>query len=204
MRVFYNILDFIGALGGLSVVFLGLTGYLGKLLAKSILQDELAKHNENLELIKHEYQQELENYKSRIDIYKTNMLRYSDNQFKIYNALWKELYNLKISTDHLWETANREKAYKFATQLKKTIDKVETNALLIEKEHYEHLNSIFNSLSNFMIGKYELINLKSIEEVDTYRIEALINQNRDNMVQYEVLLNELFINFRMQVKGEIS
>jgi len=83
------------SVGGAGAIIWKLSSYLGEIWAK--------KH---LESIKKEYQKEIEAYKTQLDMLKETFLRYSGQQFELYNNLWHSLYALRSTADVLWEEAN--------------------------------------------------------------------------------------------------
>lgn len=66
----------------------------------------------------------IENYKTQLEILKTTTLKYNYKQFELYLDLWKNLQDLKFACIDLWNIANNSNLNKFATSLKKPIDKL--------------------------------------------------------------------------------
>ena len=75
-------------------IILGLSSWLGKVWA-----------NRLIESIKKVYQKEIESYRTQLEILKTTALRYSGEQFNLYNKLWHSLCDLRSAADVLWERA---------------------------------------------------------------------------------------------------
>ena len=78
--------------GGAGVVIWKFSTYFGDKWAE--------KH---LESIKKDYQKEIEHYKTHLEMLKDTSLRYSGQQFELYNKLWHSLYDLKLTADILWD-----------------------------------------------------------------------------------------------------
>ena len=136
------------------------------------------------------------------------MLRYSENQFSLYNELWQSLVDLKGKGDDLWNHANLQNLKSFSTQLSKTKTSIEKSRLLIEEDHYKSLKEVVHKFSDFQIGKLSLINVrnKSNSElsgygIDEHSINDLINHNRNLKDKYSKLLEGLVVVFRKQIKG---
>jgi hypothetical protein len=150
---------------------------------------------------------QLAQYQSQLDIFKTTLLRYSGEQFTLYNKLWYSLYDLKKSGDILWEEANPKNLKIFSTQLNKTYDEVEKNYLLLEKDHYDELINFFNRLKEYQHNKIELIklymqrNYKPMDR-DEQEIRILVNNNREIKETYEVIINKIRDDLRKQIRGD--
>jgi hypothetical protein len=94
-EIFKIVLGVIAALGGGGAIVLGLSNYVGQLLAK--------RYEER---IKAKFQNEINAYQLQLDIIKQVTIRYSDKQFEHYGKLWASLYDLKLLADDLWQEAN--------------------------------------------------------------------------------------------------
>ncbi len=193
-EIFQIISGVIISVGGAGVIIWKLSSYLGEIWAK--------KH---LESIKKEYQKEIEDYKSHLDMLKETTLRYSGRQFELYNQLWHSLYDLKSMADALWEEANEQNLRRFSQQLKKTMDEVEKSYLFIEENHYQELLELLNEFKNYEIEKKRLVQLymrrSYKQQVDPYEIKQLVEQNREGKQRYEQLVKEIGDNLKNQIRG---
>ena len=113
------VLGIITSIGGIGIVIIGISKYLGKIFA-----------DKYLERIKKDFEKEVEEYKTGLDIHKSVTLRYSDAQFEQYSKLWASLYDLKISADKLWESASDRNLESFARQLKSSKIQIEKAGLI--------------------------------------------------------------------------
>lgn len=193
-EVFQIISGFIVSVGGAGIIIIGLSSYLGKMWA-----------TRHFESIKKEYQKEIEAYRSHLDIFKENSLRYSGQQFELYNKLWCSLYDLKSIADDLWEEANEPKLWKFSQQLKKTIDEVEKSCLFIEENHHQELKKLLEQFSEYRFGKTKVIQFNKNRGTESFDQEATrqwINHNRDRKRKYEELINEIRIDLKKQIRGD--
>lgn len=194
IEIFQNIAGVIISVGGAGAIIWALSSYLGKMWAE--------KH---LESIKTKYQKEIETYKSQLDIIKENSLRYSGQQFELYNKLWCSLYDLKSIADDLWEEANETKLWKFSQQLKKTIDEVEKSCLFIEENHHQELKKLLEQFSEYRFGKTKVIQFNKNRGTESFDQEATrqwINHNRDRKRKYEELINEIRRDLKKQIRGD--
>ncbi|MGB8218705.1 MAG: hypothetical protein WCE94_15510 [Candidatus Methanoperedens sp.] len=193
IEIFQIIAGVIVSVGGAGAIILALSSFLGKMWAE--------KH---LESIKTEFQKEIEAYKSQLDILNQTSLRYSGQQFELYNKLWHSLYDLKLAADTLWDEANEPNLRKFSQQLKKTIDEIEKSYLFIEESHYQALIGLLEQFSKYQFGKIEVIQYskrRSEESLSQDQFNQLINNNRERKQNYEGLINEIRIDLKRQIRG---
>ena len=153
--------------------------------------------------IKKEYQKEIEAYKSHLDVLKETSLRYSGQQFELYNNLWHSLCALKSTADILWEEANGQNLRKFSQQLKKTIDEVEKSYLFIEENHYQELKELLKQFREYQFGKTNLVQLyyKQRGGVDHQEIIEWISRNRERKEEYEELIDKIKKELKRQIRG---
>ncbi len=191
-EVFQIVSGILISVGGAGAIIWKLSSYLGEIWAKR-----------HLESLKKEYQKEIESYKSHLDVFKEASLRYSGQQFNLYNNLWHSLYALKLTANILWEEANEQNLKKFSQQLKKTIDEVEKSYLFIEENHYQELKELLEQFSKYQFGKTKLIQVykrKGIQ-IDTQEIDRWIRHNRERKEEYEQLIDKIKKDLKRQIKG---
>jgi len=178
------------SVGGAGAIIWKLSSYLGEIWAKR-----------HLESIKKEYQKEIESYKSHLDVLKETSLRYSGQQFELYNNLWHSLYDLKSTADVLWEEAIERNLKKFSQQLKRTIDEVDKSYLFIEENHYQELKKLLEQFSEYQFGKTKLVQLyKQREEVNQQEITQWIQHNRERKKEYEELIDKIKKELKKQIR----
>jgi len=232
---FKAIFEWLGAialsLGGTSVIIIGLSKYFGDFFANKLLEKDKAKYQRELEEVKSNFQSELEKdkakyqgelegvknkYQAELEIRKAKkkkskalFFRYSEHQFSLYNALWKNLCDLKQIGEDLWEKAEPEKIKRFSEQLRTTKLEVENSALLIEDTHYKELTEIIDTFGSFRVGKARLVNLrnKQSDEFNKYginenEIRNVIERNGKTKEDFTLLLDKLSQSFKRQIKGE--
>ena len=190
-EIFQIVSGVIISVGGAGAIIWKLSSYLGEIWAKR-----------HLESIKKEYQKEIEAYKSYLDVLKETSLRYSGQQFELYNNLWHSLYALKSTADILWEEVNEQNLKKFSQQLKKTIDEVEKSYLFIEENHYQELKELLKQFSEYQFGKTKLVQLyKQRGKVHYQEIIEWIDHNRERKKEYEELIDKIKKELKRQIRG---
>lgn len=193
-EIFQNISGVIVSVGGAGAIIWALSSHLGKMWAE--------KH---LESIKKEFQKEIEAYKSQLDIFKETSLRYSGQQFELYNKLWHSLYDLKSIADTLWDDANKQNLKKFSQQLKKTIDEVEKSYLFIEEDHYRELKGLLEQFNEYEVGKTKVIQLYVRMEGESFNsgeFHQWIDRNREIKQKYEESINKFRRDLKKQIRGD--
>jgi hypothetical protein len=194
------------AVGGATVVIIGLSKWFGDFLSKRLLDNYNNKHKSELEGIKSKYQGELEKTKNDLEKAKSQFLRYSEKQFDLYNDLWKVLLYSKHQADELWESAIPEKIPAFGEQIKLTRDAINDNLLLIEEEHYEKLLELITQFEQFQFGKVKLVDISrqpidGRENISMEQTRQTITDNKLTKDTYDGLLMEIGQSFRNQIKG---
>lgn len=188
------VVGILAALGGGSAIVLALSNYFGQLLVKQYEQGIRAK-----------FENQINEYKSQLDILKQVTIRYSDKQFEHYSKLWASLYELKTLADDLWEEANSRRLEKFSQQLKLTNTEIEKGSLFIEEEHYKELKDIIKHFSEYKIGKEDLIKYRRVNADDQYHsryIIDMIDLNRQRKSDFETLIRNIRDSLKKQIGGE--
>lgn len=158
---------------------------------------------------------ELEVIKTRLlteyEVAKTYLVKYSQEQFNIYNNLWTNLCELELYLDNLWDQASLPRLKKFAIQLKLTQDSLKKGALLVEDKHYKELNFILDRFEEFQFGKKYLIDFRKKSDSDLYvdmdEVRRIINSNmsiRDDLKNYLLQMMDCLKNqiaYKNQIKS---
>ena len=194
--VFRLILAALASVGGAGAIILGLSTWLGKMWAASIIES-----------LRQEDRIELENIKYRLDLLKTTSLRYSKEQLTLYNKLWNLLCDLKFAADILWDLAINSNLRIFTKKLKVALEEVEKSYLFINDSHYRELLKLLNIFKNFEINKKNLIQLYEMKrqpesEVNHNDIINFVTTNRQTKLKYENIMKAIGDNLRKQLKGE--
>ncbi len=186
--------DVLAILGGS-----GLVVFFIKLVAEHIskkkLQSLVNKSKKDLESIKFRFQKELYNY-SRI----------SDVKFKQYNELWKQLVDLKLEGEDLFEEVSKENLTKFKKSLKETVRKIEQNRLILEYSDYISLKRLIKKIKYYDIGKTQLYNLNLNQRSDNPELiknlltNYLVSFNKTKKTEYERILDRLARSFKLTLE----
>lgn len=206
-----EILEWLSAIiisvGGSSVVIIAVAKWFGDRMANKLLEEDKAKYQEDLEIIKSKFNVELEFQKSNFEKANSLFFRYSEHQFNLYNELWRSLCDLEQVGNELWEQADLQTVKKFSKQLYLTKLSVNKSALLIEETHYRELLSILERFENLELGKMKLITLRNSQAQELVRIsnneiDYVIQINRDAKQEFKNKINQLINPFKKQIKGE--
>jgi hypothetical protein len=188
-------------------IILGLSAWLGKVWASRILEQDRLKYAKEFEQTKSKYEKQLEKYKQELEKSKITYLRYSEYQFRIYNELWNKLCKLRDLADELWGDPNLENARAFIFHLKKTVNSVENNRLLIEESHFAELRLILNKFERFNLAKVLSDQLKSLpikikasgnDDLDE-KFRAAVRSQQHNKNDYDELLEKMALSFKNQI-----
>lgn len=198
--------------GGASVIILGLASWLGKVWANKILEQDKARYKREIEELKNNFNKELEYYKTQLDLAKSALSRYSENQFNLYNKLWISLCELKIAGDKLWDRVDEKTVLDFAVKVIAAKENLFKNALLIEEEHYKQLTELLDKFGRYSFGKYTLIQLdKERRNNPSFKLDLgnallmseITEKNASTKEAYDKLLLEIKDSFKCQLKKGI-
>ncbi len=191
-------LTIFGSVGGSAVLIAGLSNWLGKVWAGRILEQDKKRYQEEIELIKKQYE-------VHFDGLKAVLLRYSENQFDIYRELWGSLCELKLTTDDLWIRATPDNVSRFSDQLNKTRFWLEKSSLFIEDEHYQRLKGVFDDFEQFLVGKENLVELRNDPHISEDelrdRTRDIVGSNRWHRDHFTQTLSELRGYFKQHIAG---
>ncbi|MDD3149336.1 MAG: hypothetical protein PHV68_00730 [Candidatus Gastranaerophilales bacterium] len=197
LSVFKDILKELTLGDGISVVFLSLFAWLGKLYL-----------DKNINSIKKDNQKEIDGHKNQLEILKSITLSYSGKQFDIYLTLWSSLIDLKNATEDLWNAASDANVRALAKKLKNGSSEINKGYLLIEEEHYRELIGLLEELKNYQIGKKKLVSYyqrkqNENEYINNEDIQCLIQRNEENKKRIEELIDIIGREMKRRMRGEI-
>ena len=191
---FKVIFSALASVGGAGVIVLALSSWLGKVWASRLIES-----------VRKEYQKEIESHRSQLEIFRTTTLRYSGEQFSLYNKLWHSLCELKSAAESLWAEAAESNLRSFSTQLRITSDELEKSYVFIEDSHYKDLSRLLNAFKNYEIGKKKLVEIYMIRNfgrrVTRYDIQELVDANRGRKQKYEQLAKKIGDDLKKQLRG---
>lgn len=185
----------IGSVGGSAVIIVGLSSWLGKLWANRIMEKDKLEFTKELETIKSELQRESEQQKLTFSLY-------FEGQFKIYNDLWLALSELKHEVDKLWSSANKQNLRTFVKAVQQAKKQIRNSAILIEQEHYEQMLNSLAAFDNYKIGKERLIDARSIDRMDEWEINQVIEHNRIKRDEITRFTDLMLQDMRRQIRGQ--
>lgn len=189
----------LASVGGGGLIIWKLSTYIGEVWAKRLIQKKQFDYQAKLESIKKGYELEFEKIKSKY-------FRYSENQFVMYNTLWRTLMDLKISGEILYMDTSNDNLRTFSEQLNETRNDILKSALLIENEPYSKLLELLNEFSDYKIGKKSLIDLR-LEKAGSpslnirLREQLAIFLNDKVRETYNSLLGDILVVFRSQIRN---
>lgn len=204
---FQVVLTFIASVGGAGAIIIGVSNWLGGVLANRLLEKYKAEQAADLEELKNRYTREIEEYRTKATLLISQVERFSTQQFSLYNQLWVALIGLKIAGDALWGEASLENLYRYAEQLRATRQAVQEGAIFLEECHYRQLLEILEVFQHYEVGKKRLVDLRrplarnrdrDYVEIDQIRINF---EDRD---RYSNLLDEIRGNFIHQLRSPVS
>lgn len=183
----------IASMGGAVAIILTLSGWLGKVWANRIFEEDRKKHSV-----------EIERLKSDLAIQQTRFLKHADHEFSIYNECWTLLCDLKISGDELWLNADDERLLQFADQLRATRKAVLKSALVIEDMHYVPLTRLIEEFSEYRVGKQNLLSLRRDKSGDNpygYALmeHSIVEDNRQRKEAYDGLILQIQRSFKSKI-----
>ena len=207
--VFKVIGSVIFSLGGASALILFFSSWLGKVWANRILAEDKARYQREIEALKNHFNKQLAYYENQLELARSSLSRYSENQFYLYSELWGQLCDLKNSGDRLWNMADNRRLLDFSKHLRKTKEHVMKGALLIEEEHYCQLTDLLDEFSNFNFNKKRLIDLRQVDVGGNAYTQALgefgiIEENKNIKDNYDRLLVLIKESFQKRIKGDFS
>lgn len=197
------------SVGGAGVIFWALSSWLGKVWANRILESDRARYSREIEGIKKDFNKELAYYRNQLELARSALCRYSENQFNLYNKLWTSLCDLKIAGDKLWEKVDLDSLLNFSKQLRKTKEYIRKGSLLIEDDHSTQLAALLDKFGDYEFGKKKLIEIRRENASANVHTQAIAEYTvvEDNKVQkqnYDRLLSKINDSFKKQLRGDFE
>jgi hypothetical protein len=188
-------LRFLGTIGGVSAIVLGLSTWIGHVWATRIAEAEKARHAE-----------ELERLRLQLDLAKAQVQRISEAKFKLYNDVWTNLQDVRSIGDRLWERASKDTLQEFIDALRKAQTATNCGRLLLRENDYQELKTLLTEFENYRVGKQRLIEIRSPQELDANfeqthgeDVEQQIKANSIRRTAYEQTLDSVVAHFREEL-----
>jgi len=186
----------IALFGGSSVVIIGITSWISKIISQSLIEQ-----------IKSSNQRDIESLKSELSVTKEIAIRNSNAQFDLYTDLWNVLQDLKSVGDRLWERIVPEDLELLSKVLMESKFRTNRGRLILKGDHYSRLKTIFDSYDRYWIGKMRLYELRTEQEwrenlsmISENQIKQQIQDNKVNKDNFDDLLDELLIDFKIALR----
>ena len=189
-------LQFLGTIGGVSVILLGLSAWLGRVWAERISEQERSRNA-----------QELERLKLELDLVRTQALRVSQAKFELYSAVWSDLQDVRTLGDRLWQRPTRNMLQQFIDALHAATAAINRGRLLLRESDYGELQRLIEDFENYRVGKQRLIEIASPDELETNfnlengaDVQRQIEQNGVRRKEYEKALEAVASHFRQELR----
>lgn len=208
-----NIWSLVSAIGGVSVIVVGLSVWLGNILANrfnekfrlaseqqiKLMETRHAKemselqfeHDKKLDEQKQRLQYEFDSQRQALQIEVAQNMRFLEKQFDLYLVLWDKLQELSFAGDKLWDEASLENLMAFTEAYQQTRLIAEKVSLVMDENNYRMLRSMLSDFEQFRIGKRSLIELRTGNSVKLAYSEY-VHQESD--IQY----------FRHEIQNQIE
>lgn len=181
MEIIYKIL---AAVGGIGIVVIGLSKFLGSILRDRLKESQRRQTELDLEATQYR---------------RVQADRFVNTQFDVYLELWETLQALRLAVDTLWHKATKPNIATLALQLRKTKEKVNNWSLFFDDNHLQELLRLLQNLEKLRAGKIRLFDIRSREDmkyVYPKEIESQVQENRQSKEQFDNLLENLRRSFR--------
>jgi hypothetical protein len=117
-------------------------------------------------------------------------------QIQIHRRVWEALEELKLSGEHLWESASPQNIADFAYRLQVAESIVNMYEDVFEQDHFSALHYLFKKMGDYRVGKEKLLKIKSEKQEefvrwsldDGVKNRLQIQLNKNFKQQYESLL----------------
>lgn len=182
------------SLGGAGVIFWRVSAYFVKIFA-----------DKYMETMKKEFQKEIEEYKSKLELSKQTKLRYSTQQFELYSNLWRSLCRLKVAANSLWDEPCNQNLIIYSKLLREAIGEVEQGSLFLEDKHYLEMHELLDEFGQDELGEVEtrIVKFHGGSEVVRPEVIALwTKQNLSKKERYEKLMEEIREELKVQMRGD--
>jgi hypothetical protein len=229
-----NIWSLVTAIGGVSVIVVGLSVWIGNILAnrfneKFRLDSEQqiklleSRHAKEMSELQFEQNKKLEEQKQRLQyefdlqrqtrqIEAAQNMRFLEKQFDLYLILWDNLQELKFAGEKLWEEANLENMVVFTEAFQKTRLIADKVTLVMDRGNHQMLSDMLMNFERFEVGKRRLVDLKTGNSVrlaykeygDVQQIEHRIRNQIDYNGFHRHNYQVLMENIRMELQRRLA
>lgn len=203
-----NIWSLVSAIGGVSVIIVGLSVWIGNILANrftekfrlaseqqiKLIEAHHAKemselqfdHDKKLDEQKQRLQFEFDAQRQTLQIEAAQNMRFLEKQFDLYLLLWDKLQELSFAGDKLWDEASLDNLVSFTEAYQQTrlvIDKV---SLVMDENNFRMLKDVLRDFERFRIGKRNIVELRTGNSVKLAYSEYVHHEGDIQQFQHEI------------------
>lgn len=212
----------VGAVGGVGVIIVGLSAWMGNIWANRFaekyrlsteqqiktLEAEHAKELSRLQQqLSYEYESKLEVQKQMLQVEMIQNQRFLEKQFDLYMSLWDKLQELRFAGDKLWHEASKENMMEFSDAVQQTRLIAEKVSLVMDNGNYQRLRRLLERFERFRIGKRNLIELRTRNSVrlayDEYVQYGGSAERFQQDIEEQIGMNRSYRNEYENLLGEI-
>ena len=152
--------------------------------------------NDNTPLV-----EQLNYFLKQVGIDKPKETQFAKDQYQAYCSVWKNLLEVKLAGDSLWEEVNSKTLGDFADKLRKTEKMVEQGGIYFEENDRQALLAVLHVFMNFDSGKARLLDLEKQDPMlnDKWiqgEFQKQIDANGKTKAEYGQILERIRISFR--------
>lgn len=187
--------SFLVGVSGAGVVILGLSAWVGRVLASKISEVDRSRHARDLEL-----------YRAVIQQNNNQRRRISNETFNLYMDVWGRLQDVKTIADRLWNRASHDHLRAFIATLDNVRISINRGRLILRPEHYQRLSELLTVFESYELGKKRLIEIRTDAEMDENlsmdgedHVRQQIRRNAQAKAEYSRILDDVAAYFRKEL-----
>ncbi len=182
--------EFITTIGGMGIIFAGVSTWIGKIIINHIVEKEKAKNALELEKIK--YNLKIENEK---------LLRSNQDQYTLHMEVWNKLQDVLSYGEQLWRDVTISNLLSYADALQTAKMFANRGKIILSDEVYKRICEILKSFEGYYVGKCRIMELRDCQRFNFNKddIDSLIRHNSDLRNEYEYLLEKIKYDFRQKL-----
>jgi hypothetical protein len=183
-----EIFKFLAALGGVGVVVIALSKFIGDVLRNRLKEKDRLSSELLLEAARQNY-----------GIRRVQTDKFAESHYEVYLQLWETLQALRLTVDALWHKVTKQNLSTLLRQLRTTEQRVYDWEIFFEPEHFSELRRLLEIIKSFRTGKLVLEEIRTKKDLDYVNVEDIkgqVEQNQQYRDQLEQLLEALKRDFR--------
>jgi hypothetical protein len=116
---------------------------------------------------------------------------FRDSQFQAYCDAWRSLQKLRLTGDELWARVTEDNIVKFANLLRETRHLVWDSEIFFEDRDRRDLEIVLEKLSDFRLGKFELLQIRSKKDIEHAQEKRYVRENITELVARQIEYNRV-------------